>query len=208
LPWTGAVPTRDAGSGDGGGLDAGRLDAGRLDAGRLDAGRLDAGRLDAGQLDAGRPDAGRPDAPVDVPDAPPCTDADRDGFSAGPGCVGTVDCDDASPTIFPGAAEVCNEADDDCDGAVDEGFDLDTDVGNCGGCGIACDFRNAAGGACDRGECVFDACVDGFDDCNRDGIDGCEVDLNTDLRNCGGCGDACRVPDRACCAGTCQRTCG
>jgi len=192
LPWTGTVSSRDAG-GD---------DAGRSDGGGVDAGRSDAGRIDAGGTDAGR------DAPVDSPDAPPCTDADRDGFSAGAGCVGTVDCDDAAPAVFPGAAEVCNEVDDDCDGTIDDGFDLNTDLMHCGGCGVACDFRNATGGACDRGECVFDRCNDGFDDCNGDGVDGCEVDLNTDLMHCGGCGDRCRLPDRACCAGNCERSCG
>lgn len=42
-------------------------------------------------------------------------DADGDGHPAGP------DCDDASATVYPGASEVCNGADDDCDGEVDEG---------------------------------------------------------------------------------------
>ena len=31
------------------------------------------------------------------------------------------DCDDTDPDIHPGAAELCNTRDDDCDGAVDEG---------------------------------------------------------------------------------------
>ena len=30
------------------------------------------------------------------------------------------DCNDLAPTVYPGAGEVCNGADDDCDGAVDE----------------------------------------------------------------------------------------
>src|SRR5262249_49325167 len=30
------------------------------------------------------------------------------------------DCDDADATVFPGAAEVCDQRDDDCDGQVDE----------------------------------------------------------------------------------------
>jgi len=34
--------------------------------------------------------------------------------------AGGGDCDDASNQIFPGANEVCNNLDDDCDGAVDE----------------------------------------------------------------------------------------
>ncbi|MCA9573540.1 MAG: putative metal-binding motif-containing protein, partial [Myxococcales bacterium] len=44
---------------------------------------------------------------------PPCTDADGDGFACD-------DCDDADPTVRPGAVEACNGQDDDCDGAVDE----------------------------------------------------------------------------------------
>jgi hypothetical protein len=43
------------------------------------------------------------------------TDADGDGV---PWCD---DCDDASATVHPGAAEVCgNHVDDNCDGVVDE----------------------------------------------------------------------------------------
>ncbi|HMV69196.1 MAG TPA: putative metal-binding motif-containing protein, partial [Myxococcota bacterium] len=34
----------------------------------------------------------------------------------------TTDCNDAVASIRPGAAEVCNDVDDDCDGFVDEGF--------------------------------------------------------------------------------------
>jgi streptogramin lyase len=40
------------------------------------------------------------------------------------------DCDDLRPTVYPGAEEVCNGLDDNCNGAIDEG------VRNaCGGCG-------------------------------------------------------------------------
>ena len=58
-------------------------------------------------------------------------DTDDDGFGdpstaftdcePGLGAVADgTDCDDADPDIFPGATEVCNERDDDCDEAVDE----------------------------------------------------------------------------------------
>ncbi len=59
-------------------------------------------------------------------------DADGDGYGKEggrpvPACAppaGHVqdasDCDDASPTTYPGAEEVCNGVDDDCDGVVDE----------------------------------------------------------------------------------------
>jgi hypothetical protein len=42
-------------------------------------------------------------------------DADGDGYEAGP------DCDDADESVHPGADEVCNGIDDDCEGTVDVG---------------------------------------------------------------------------------------
>jgi hypothetical protein len=33
--------------------------------------------------------------------------------------VGDGDCDDGDPAVFPGADEICNEVDDDCDGYLD-----------------------------------------------------------------------------------------
>jgi PKD repeat protein len=51
------------------------------------------------------------------------------------------DCNDTNNAIFPGAAEVCNGIDDNCNGQVDEGFDVDQDgVTVCQG---DCDDNNA-----------------------------------------------------------------
>ena len=50
-------------------------------------------------------------------------DLDGDGFIDARCCNGATcgdDCDDLDRSVFPGAADTCNDADDDCDGAVDE----------------------------------------------------------------------------------------
>ena len=60
-------------------------------------------------------------------------DVDRDGFGASDGAIQSLepveghvgnnrDCDDNNDRIFPGAAETFDSVDNDCDGAIDEGF--------------------------------------------------------------------------------------
>ena len=67
-----------------------------------------------------------------------CHDFDADGFT---NCEG--DCEDRSPTSFPGAPEICGDGiDNDCDGIIDEDVDEDQDgVTTCEG---DCDDRFAA----------------------------------------------------------------
>ncbi|MBI5501377.1 MAG: CHAP domain-containing protein [Deltaproteobacteria bacterium] len=71
-------------------------------------------------------------------------DGDGDGYAAG------TDCDDGNADVHPGAAEVCNGRDDDCEGGTDEGV-----TNRCGGCGPepaeACDgLDNDCDGATDE----------------------------------------------------------
>jgi hypothetical protein len=47
--------------------------------------------------------------------------------------------------------EQCNGADDNCNGRIDDGFNLDTDIMNCGRCGMACNTRRSE--VCCRGVC-------------------------------------------------------
>ncbi len=53
-----------------------------------------------------------------------CLDDDKDGD----GFIAVDDCDDTDPLTYPGAEELCDGIDNNCDGAVDETFpDLDQD---------------------------------------------------------------------------------
>jgi hypothetical protein len=111
------------------------------------------------------------------------TDGDGDGYvecaapSHLPGFGG--DCDDDDGGQYPGAAEACNAEDDDCDGAVDEDFDVDGD-GAFDGDVVFCDATYGGLADCDDADpTVFpgaeEDCDGVDDDCNGvvdDGYDG------------------------------------
>lgn len=59
-----------------------------------------------------------------------CTDNDNDGY--GVGCAKGLDCNDNNPAINPEGAEVCDNVDNDCDIAIDEGVSNScTDYSSC-----------------------------------------------------------------------------
>jgi sugar lactone lactonase YvrE len=49
-----------------------------------------------------------------------CEDKDGDGVKAGEACDPPVDCDDGDPKVKPGATEVCDLKDNNCDGVINE----------------------------------------------------------------------------------------
>jgi hypothetical protein len=116
------------------------------------------------------------DGDVDEDDATDASswylDADGDGFGDAASTVSactqpsgtttdTSDCDDSDAAINPAATELCNGADDDCDGTVDEDsaadaatwyYDMDGDgYGDAGGVAIAC--SEPAGFVGDSSDC-------------------------------------------------------
>lgn len=80
-----------------------------------------------------------------------------------------------------------------CDGDDSNGCETETatDPIHCGACDRRCEFTNATMGSCVAGACRVDGCDPGFADCDADGLNGCEANLETDLTDCGGCGMVC-----------------
>jgi hypothetical protein len=113
-----------------------------------------------------------PCAPGDVCSRGRCvpgtTDADGDGFPA------ATDCDDHDPEVFPGAVEVCNGKDDNCNGEVDEGFAADGD-------GFPTCAANGRAADCDDGDPevhprAIEVCNGKDDNCNGEVDEGFDAD--------------------------------
>src|SRR4030066_517023 len=50
-----------------------------------------------------------------------CTDNDGDSYAVEGGACGPVDCDDADSTINPGATEICDNKNNDCNAGTPDG---------------------------------------------------------------------------------------
>jgi cysteine-rich repeat protein len=88
-----------------------------------------------------------------------CIDNDQDGYSPTGGICGPVDCNDMNANVHPGATEICNGIDDDCDGLIDEGC-----AGVCGNgnleSGEQCDDGNNNNNDGCSSACQLEACPD------------------------------------------------
>ncbi len=80
--------------------------------------------------------------------------------------------------------------------------DLRIDVANCGACGKVCAPIPNGTTTCLAGMCGIGNCYAGYANCNNIAVDGCEINLLTDSRNCGMCGKACAAGS-SCNAGVC-----
>jgi hypothetical protein len=130
-----------------------------------------------------------------------CANGVRDGSESAIDCGGT-----SCPKCSAGAA--CDTGDDCqsllCDAshcllaACDDGLQNGSETGlDCGGQCEPCAPGNAT-------------CAIGRADCNRELDDGCEVDLQEDVENCGVCARSCELVNASqtsCVAGACAPTC-
>src|SRR5689334_5776728 len=85
---------------------------------------------------------------------------------------------------------------------------IDT-LADCGACGVNCEPENAVAPTCAGGLCDYGSCAVGFEDCDADHTNGCEVDPLTDPTHCGDCAHDCaddplvNVSTFSCVAGVC-----
>jgi len=99
-----------------------------------------------------------------------------------------------------------------CNNFYGDGCEIVTqsDVNNCATCGNVCPTPTAGSRICVAGVCAIGACAAGTGDCDGAINNGCEVNTNTNLQNCGGCGRVCPARANAslfCSAGACGFTC-
>ena len=87
----------------------------------------------------------------------------------------------------------CNQRDDDCDGLIDEGFNLGQDPNHCGACGVSCLTTGVAEASCLSGRCVISACEEGYINLDGQANNGCEYSCNgaDGAEVCNGADDDC-----------------
>ncbi|MBR9691135.1 hypothetical protein GOV08_05640, partial [Candidatus Woesearchaeota archaeon] len=122
---------------------------------------------------------------------PSCTDIDGDFFAIEGDECGPVDCNDNNPNVNPGANEICNGIDDNCDTNIDESNgDCSSGTpfcsfGSCVQClsnpdcddGLFCNgVETCNSGTCQAGtaincgdgvSCTVDSCNEGTDSCDN-----------------------------------------
>jgi hypothetical protein len=104
----------------------------------------------------------------------------------------------------------CTAGHADCDGRRMNGCEVDilSSGAHCGACGNACGpgFQNVSASVCRAGRCDYDSCRGGFADCDGVRSNGCEVNLTSDIANCGSCRRYCSAPRAmsACVGGGCR----
>lgn len=127
-------------------------------------------------------------------------------------CTKVCNLANATPKCTGGVCLVdkCTAGFLDCDSKPDTGCETNgtNSVQNCGVCKHVCSGGPNATAACTNSACAL-LCNSGFDDCDKQAANGCEINLNTDLSHCGTCATACSTVGGtpSCTAGKCSIKC-
>ncbi len=177
-------------------------------------------------VESGVADSGTDSTPDSTPDSAGPVDADSDGYPST--SSGGTDCDDTNAAVNPGAAEVCDGLDDNCDGRIDEGLqstyyaDADGDGYGAGAATQACpaaDGSPPAGYSASSDDCNDDAsgvhpgapetdCTDatdyncdgstGYADADGDGVPACQDCNDASASSSPGAVEVCDGADNNC----------
>src|SRR5262245_50111835 len=113
-------------------------------------------------------------------------------------CGNVCSTPNGTPSCVNGACGVaaCNPGYKNCNNLDNDGCEVNimTSLSNCGGCGAVCTVANGTP-SCTGGVCDVAVCNAGFSNCNNLASDGCEVNINNNITNCGGCGQVCALPN-------------
>ncbi|HOX45505.1 MAG TPA: choice-of-anchor D domain-containing protein [Myxococcota bacterium] len=103
----------------------------------------------------------------------------------------------------------------DCDGSRPNGCEADLNAVSA--CGTTCAGRincttqvvNATGTYCNAGSCDFASCSPGFDTCDSNRANGCEINTTNDVGHCGSCATVCSNPHgtTTCFGSVCSPSC-
>ena len=139
-------------------------------------------------------------------------DEDGDGYGLAGNCLG-FDCND-NTTVYPGATEVCDDLDNDCDSKTDarsRPIEADSKMeGVCAGTQPECQDGEWTCTYPETYQADAESTCDNLDNDCDGGLDE-DFNFEGDPNNCGGCGIVCMVPRAAaacvqfqCLVGTCQ----
>jgi hypothetical protein len=126
-------------------------------------------------------------------------------------CAKVCSSANGTPSCTTGSCNiVCATGFGNCDANILNGCETATaaDPGHCGSCTPCATPPNGTAG-CVASLCTVGSCATGYSNCNNTVSDGCEVNLQTDVGNCGSCAKACNGTNGtpSCQTGICTIVC-
>jgi hypothetical protein len=118
-------------------------------------------------------------------------------------------CSGQTPNCAGGQCtdQMCAGGTADCDGRAQNACETQLgDAQSCGACGRRCGMLAHARSNCSDQRCAIDRCDAGWQDCDGDPYNGCEVNVNESASDCGACRSPCALPhaQSVCQQGKCQ----